>query len=181
MHTKDPVRHLAQALRRALAGELLAAPGSSARPTEQDCDVVLFAQCWPAGALGEPAGPGGRAQDLHTIVVVGPAQDACVYAGPRLLYHVLRPNRRFFLDVAAHAMAAPADSACYEGRDDSVTEAVDIEFASLLARLQAQVQAGEPHRAALVARYLRRCAKRFEAQAPHAVNAAWGGVERRHA
>jgi hypothetical protein len=78
-------------------------------------------------------------------------------------------------------MAAPAAAACYEGRDDSVTEAVDIEFASLLARLQAQVQAGEPHRAALVARYLRRCAKRFEAQAPHAVNAAWGGVERRHA
>ena len=163
MPAKDPVRHLAEALRRALAQDLLPAPGASARPTEQSCDIVMFGQCWSAAAIGEAAGPGASRGQLDTVVVVGPAQDACIYAGPLLLYHVLRPNRRFFLDVASQAMAAPADAGDYEGRDDSVTEAVDIEFASMLARLQVQVRAGEPHRAALVARYLRRCAMRFEA------------------
>jgi hypothetical protein len=180
MFMRDPVGHLAHALHRALAYDLLPVPGS-ARPGEHDCDIVMFRQSWPALALGEPAVTGAGLHDLDTVVVIGPAQDACVYAGARLLYHVLVPNRRFFLDVAAHAMSAPADAAGYEGRDDSVTEAVDIEFAALLARLQAQVQAGEPHRAALVARYLRRCAMRFDAQAPRTESATWRGIERRRA
>lgn len=166
MSMRDPVGHLAHALHGALAQDLLPVPGSPRRPCDHDCEIVMFRQCWPASALDEPARPCARMQDLDTVVVIGPSRDACVYAGSRLLYHVLEPNRRFFLDVAAHAMNAPADATGYEGRDDSVTEAVDIEFAALLARLQAQVQAGEPHRAALVARYLRRCALRFEAQVP---------------
>ena len=59
-------------------------------------------------------------------------------------------------------MAPKAEAHAYEGRDDPVTEAVDIELGAMLARLHAQVKAGEPHRAPLVARYLHRCAARFE-------------------
>jgi hypothetical protein len=169
MSLRDPVGHLAHALHRALAQDLLPLLPSRERPGEQDCDIVMFRQCWPAWAVDEAAPPWGRPHDLDTVVVIGPSQDACVYAGFRLMYHVLEPNRRFFFDVAAHAMSTPADAPGYEGRDDRVTEAVDIEFAALLARLQAQVLAAEPQRAALVARYLRRCALRFEAQTgPHA-------------
>jgi hypothetical protein len=170
MPNREPVRSLSWALRRALEHDLLDVPAKAAdnqphnsgrRPREDECDVVLFGQFWSGEALGFDAG-GRRHFEHDTVVVVGPGQDACVYVSTHLLYHVLHPNRRFYMDLAAQCMAPRTDAALYEGRDDPVTESVDIELASLLARLHAQVRRGEPHRAALVAKYLHRCAEHFE-------------------
>lgn len=171
MFNRDPVRSLSWALQCALQRDLLALDAAGAdggwrstgrRPREEDCDVVLFRQVWSGDALGHADPEAAQHFEQDTIVVVGPAQDACVYVGTDLLYHVIHPNRRFFLDVAAHSMAAKTNAGAYEGRDDPVTEAVDIEVGAMLARLHAQVKAGEPQRAPLVASYLHRCAQRFE-------------------
>ncbi|WP_140636933.1 hypothetical protein [Methylibium rhizosphaerae] len=159
MFHRDPVRSLSWALQCAMKQDLL--PAGDRRPCEHECDVVLFGQVWSGAALGLRNADARLEQD--TVVVVGPEQDACVYVSTTLAYHVFQPNRRFFLDVAAHQMAPKAEAGVYEGRDDPVTEAVDIEVGVMLARLHAEVQAGEPHRAALVASYLHRCAACFEA------------------
>jgi hypothetical protein len=183
MFRRDPVHSLAHALHRALWHDLdarRARHGADARPREHECSVILFGQLWSDQALGLCGGGHDRHRELDTVVIIGPAQDACVYVATRLLYHVAQPNRRFFLDVAAHAMAPSADAHLYEGRDDCITEAVDIEVGVLLARLHAQVKEGEPQRARLIARYLRRCAERFESKAP-SLRLAWGGIERRRA
>lgn len=191
MSHRDPVRSLSCALQCALKHDLLAVgeangPGGRScrrRPSEDECDVVLFVQSWTGDALGHCDAGAGRHFEQDTVVVVGPAQDACVYVGEELLYHVTHPNRRFFLDVAAHCMAAKAESHVYEGRDDPITEAVDIEVGAMLARLHAQVKTGEPQRAELVARYLHRCAARLEAPLRSSVPAgceAAGNDARRH-
>src|SRR2546423_1174827 len=69
-------------------------PLTSRRPREHECDVVLFGQVWSGDALGLQNDAQLRFEQ-DTIVVVGPAQDACVYASTELLYHVAHPNRRF--------------------------------------------------------------------------------------
>lgn len=172
MFNRDPIRSLSRALQSALGHDLLGVDAPSAaeprqcsacrRPLEHECDVVLFGQVWSGEALGRQNSQAAMRFEQDTIVIVGPAQDACVYVATELLYHVVHPNRRFFLDVAAHCMAPKADANVYEGRDDPVTEAVDIEIGSMLARLHAQVKTGEPDRAPAVARYLRRCAEGFD-------------------
>ena len=99
---------------------------------------MLFGQVWSGDALGRLDAEAAQHFEQDTTVVVGPAQDACVYVATELLYHVIHPNRRFFLDVAAHSMAPKAEAGAYEGRDDAVTEAVDIEVGAMLARLLAR-------------------------------------------
>jgi hypothetical protein len=172
MFNRDPVRSLRAALQCALKHDLLATidnagagrrRNDSRRPREHECDVVLFGQVWSGQALGHAEAEAAVCFEQDTTIVIGPEQDACVYAGMELIYHVIHPNRRFFLDVAAQSMAPKAEADAYEGRDDPVTEAVDIEVGAMLARLHAQVKAGEPQRAPLVARYLHRCAAGFEA------------------
>jgi hypothetical protein len=172
MFKRDPIRSLSWALQCALQHDLLGVetpaaaearkPMSSRRPREHECDVVLFGQVWSGAALGYHGARTRLNFEQDTTIVVGPAQDACVYVSTRLLYHVLHPNRRFYLDVAAHSMAPWAAAGGYEGRDDPITEAVDFELGAMLARLHAQVSANEPQRAALVASFLHRCAARFE-------------------
>jgi len=171
MFNRDPIRSLSWALQCALQRDLIGVEvagtdssrsNTGRRPREDECDVVLFGQVWSGEALGHANADAAQHCEQDTIVVVGPAQDACVYVGTEFLYHVIHPNRRFFLDVAAHSMAPKADAGAYEGRDDPITEAVDIEVGAMLARLHAQVKAGEPQRAPLVASYLHRCAQRFE-------------------
>jgi hypothetical protein len=176
MFNRDPIRSLSSALQSALAQDLLGVDTppdagnrrrhASRRPHEHECDVVLFGQVWSGHALGLQHAQAVLRFEQDTIIVVGPAQDACVYVSTDLLYHVLHPNRRFFLDVAAHGMAPKPEAGVYEGRDDPVTEAVDIEVGAMLARLHAQVKAREPQRAPLVASYLHRCAARFEGPTP---------------
>lgn len=186
MFNRDPIRSLTLALHSALDRDLKAVESTLAydvhgqhssagrRPREEECDVVLFGQIWSGQALGLQGPGAARPLERDTTVVVGPEQDACVYVSTELVYHINHPNRRFFLDVAAHSMVPKADAPLYEGRDDPVTEAVDIEVSSMLARLHAQVKASEPHRAPLVASYLHRCAARFEARAarPRATTAS---------
>jgi hypothetical protein len=195
MFNRDPIRSLSWALQRALKHDLLSVDTPLAndllgkqrsvgrRPREDECDVVLFGQVWSGEALGYREADAQLHFEQDTTVVVGPAQDACVYVSTQLLYHVVHPNRRFYLDVAAHSMAPKAEADAYEGRDDPVTEAVDIEVGAMLARLHAQVKSGEPQRAPLVASYLHRCAARFEGpaleRAPDACMSA-PGDERRH-
>jgi len=172
MFHRHPIRSLSRALQQALEQDLLSvetptvAEGrpsiATRRPREQECDTLLFGQVWSGDPPGLRNDTGPLPVELDTVVVVGPAQDACVYVSTELCYHVIHPNRRFYLDVAAHSMAPKAQAKAYEDRDDAVTEAVDIEVEAMLARLHAQVQAGEPQRASLVASYLRRCAARFE-------------------
>lgn len=161
MFNRDPIRSLSWALQCAIKQDLL--PVCDRRPHEHECDVVLFGQVWSGAALGLGNRDAQARFEQDTVVVVGPEQDACVYVSTVLAYHVIHPNRRFFLDVAAHQMAPKAESGAYEGRDDPVTEAVDIEVGVMLARLHAEVKACEPQRAALVASYLHRCAACFEA------------------
>jgi hypothetical protein len=172
MFNRDPIRSLSWALQHAIKHDLLGVetpaaakdrkPITSRRPREHECDVVLFGQVWSGDALGLRSYAPLRGE-LDTVVVVGPAQDACVYVSTELLYHVIHPNRRFYLDVAAHGMAPKVEADAYEGRDDPITESVDIELGAMLARLHAEVKFGEPQRAPLVADYLHRCAARFEA------------------
>ena len=195
MFNRDPIRSLSCALQLALkhdlqgvdlalGGDLLGPQcGVCRRPREDECDVVLFGQVWSGEALGYDGADAQLQFEQDTTVVVGPAQDACVYFSTQLLYHINHPNRRFFQDVTAHSMAAKVAAGAYEGRDDPITEAVDIEVGAMLARLHAQVTTGEPQRAPLVARFLHRCAARLE-DAVHesASNACTSGAcdARRH-
>lgn len=173
MLNRDPIQSLSCAIQQALQRDLSVvetmSPRESSdvkaavgrRPRPDECDVVLFGQPWSGQEVGDSPSDHDRYFDLDTTVVVGPAMDACVYVASRLLYHLQHPNRRFFLDLAGHQLVSRAD--VYEGGDDPITEAVDMELGSMLARLHAQVLASEPNRAALVAKYLRRCAEGFEA------------------
>lgn len=174
MNNRDPIRSLTWAVQRALADDL--DPVSSPlvedllvhdrpvgrRPRREECDVVLFGQSWTCGAIGYHDGEADEVIEQDTTVVVGPCQDAAVYVSTQLLYHVRRPNRRFWMDVMAHCLLPKSDAALYDGRDDAVTESLDVEIEATLARLHAEVRTADPRRVPLIARYLHRCASRFE-------------------
>ncbi|NML15430.1 hypothetical protein [Azohydromonas caseinilytica] len=172
MNIRHPARNLSLALASALATDLegvddslSAGEGASAprRPQEDECNVVLFGQFWPAALLGVQAQV--RMVEADTVVVCGPAGDACVYAAGRLLYRVAHPNRRFFLDLSAQAMAQPAAQAAYDGRDTPDLEAVDYELEGALARLCGAAQHLASEEALSAARVLREYVQRFEALA----------------
>ena len=148
--TQSP-RHLAWAMTRALEHDLdgvevpvgidmrAARSGTpiKLRPAGKDCSLVMFSQTWQAEELGFAKGSLPRtAIDAETVVITGPAGDACVYVLTQLLYHVASPNRRFFLDLAAQNMRPKAGAAVYEGRDSTDEEAFDYEVAGALARLR---------------------------------------------
>jgi hypothetical protein len=172
MDLRHPVQSLTWALMRALERDLngVESPVATAllttqsgkplttRPTEKDCSVVLFTQCWSPQALGFERSDGGAYVDAETIVITGPCGDACVYVSTQLLYHVEAPNRRFFLDVAAQQMRGKADVARYEGRDSVDEEAFDYEVAGALARVLAVTSRLDGAEAERVARRLADCA-----------------------
>jgi len=85
----------------------------------------MFTQAWRCGELGFERSPESEIVESETVVVTGPAGDACVYVAMQLLYHVARPNRRFFLDVAAQCLRAKAQCGEYDGRDTEDQEAFD--------------------------------------------------------
>jgi hypothetical protein len=173
MNIRHPAMNLSLALASALATDLegvddtlsdddTAAPAPR-RPREDECNVVLFGQFWPAALLGVQAQV--RMVEADTVVIGGPAGDACVYAAGRLLYRVAHPNRRFFLDLSAQSMAQPAAQAAYEGRDTPDLEAVDYELEGALARLCGAAQHLAGDEALSAARVLREYVQRFEALA----------------
>lgn len=135
-----------------IANDLLRGSGSACtpltcRPRSDQCGVVMFEQTWHATDLGMDRGSrAGEDVEAETVIVTGPAGDACVYVAMQLLYHIKTPNRRFFLDVAAQQLRGKGTHALYEGRDTSDLEAFDFEAAAALARLRGALkhaQAGE--------------------------------------
>ena len=119
MFNRDPVRSRRAALQCALKHDLLATidhagagrrRNNSRRPREHECDVVLFGQVWSGQALGHAEAEAAMRFEQDTTIVIGPEQDACVYAGMALVYHVIHPNRRFFLEFRT-----PNSCACGRG------------------------------------------------------------------
>ena len=175
MNIRHPARNVSLALASALAADLggvddslspdfeAGAGTAPRRPREDECNVVLFGQFWPAALLGVQAQV--RMVEADTVVIGGPAGDACVYAAGRLLYRVAHPNRRFFLDLSAQSMAQPAAQAAYEGRDSADLEAVDYELEGALARLCGAAAHLGNDEALSAARVLRDYVQRFEALA----------------
>lgn len=173
MNIRNPALNVSLALASALAADLggvddsLSADAEDGavlrRPREDECNVVLFGQFWPSALLGVTAQV--RMVEADTVVISGPAGDACVYAAGRLLYRVERPNRRFFLDLSAQSMAQPAAQPAYEGRDSADLEAVDYELEGALARLCGAAAHLGNDEALSAARVLRDYVQRFEALA----------------
>lgn len=175
MNLRNPVHTLDAAMRHAMEHGLAGVPNAGAtellshdgqpplrRPLPQECDVVVFSQSWQPVDVSWDGGDLAGVIEGECAVVLGPMQDACVYFGGRSAYVVAHPNRRFFLDVAAHCMAGRANCALYNGRDDDVTESFDYALQVQLARLFAEVRLTQPHDGHLVAALLRRHAATFE-------------------
>lgn len=173
MDLRHPVQTLEWALMQALERDLsgVASPladrmlGASAagpiscRPRVRDCSVVLFTQTWQALDLGMNCGRDPLEHvEAETVVVTGPAGDACVYVATQLLYRIGQPNRRFFLDVAAQQLRGKGEQRLYDGRDTVDLEAFDIEAAAALARLRAALRHAGGGEGEKLARILMACA-----------------------
>ncbi|PZP29074.1 MAG: hypothetical protein DI603_17825 [Roseateles depolymerans] len=178
MDMRHPVQSLTWALMRALEQDLAGSESAlvnellrteagpiTVRPRVEDCTVVLFSQVWRAGDLGWVRGDEEERIEAETVVITGPAGDACVYVSTQLMYHVGHPNRRFFLDVAGQCMRARTQSSAYEGRDSADLEALDFEVAGALARISGALHGMDQPDAARVARALRDCVSQVEATA----------------
>jgi hypothetical protein len=176
MDMRHPVRSLTWAVMRAIeqdlagidspaANDLLNAEAGriTVRPRIADCSVVMFTQVWRGSDLGFERGGDRECVDAETVVITGPAGDACVYVSTQLLYRVGQPNRRFFLDVAAQCMRGKRERCIYEGRDSEDQEAFDYEVAGALARVCGAVRMMEGQDACRVARMLRNCIEHVEA------------------
>ncbi|WP_128003048.1 MULTISPECIES: hypothetical protein [Piscinibacter] len=124
------------------------------RPSQSQCAVVLFEQIWKAAELGMARGDADETVLAETVIVTGPAGDACVYVSTQLLYHVHAPNRRFFLDVSAQQMRPKCEAPVYEGRDTADLEALDFEAATALARVKGAAMHIGADDAARIARQL---------------------------
>jgi len=133
------------------------------RPRIEECSIVLFTQVWRREELGFTRDRETDCIEAETVVITGPAGDACVYVSTQLLYHVVRPSRRFFIDVAAQCMRGKGECIQYEGRDSEDEEAFDFEVAGALARVSAAVRMMQGKDAERVAKVLRDCAERVEA------------------
>jgi hypothetical protein len=132
------------------------------RPKESECFVTMFAQSWRGADLEFRHGDLQQSIDGETVVVIGPMHDAAVYFVGRFAYHVASPNRQFFLDVAAHQMAARAGAARYDGRDDRQIECLPYDVEAAMARAQAVLEQADPAQARLISGLLRNLASRFD-------------------
>lgn len=182
MDMRHPVRSLTWAVMRAIdqdlagidsptANDLLTTKGGriTVRPRIEECSVVMFTQVWRRSDLGFGRDGDRDCIEAETVVITGPAGDACVYVSTQLLYRIGSPNRRFFLDVAAQCMRGKLASGIYEGRDCEDQEALDYEVAGALARVCGALQMMEGEDAGRVARMLRDCIEHVEATAHAAV------------
>ena len=178
MDMRHPVWSLSWALTRAVEQDLagvdspivndllrVEAGPITIRPRVGDCSVVMFTQVWRAGDLGWQLGEVDERIDAETVVITGPAGDACVYVATQLLYRVAAPNRRFFLDVAGQCMRGCLERYQYEGRDSADQEAFDYEVAGALARISGALRHLDAPEACRVARALQDCAQEVQAAA----------------
>ena len=124
MDMRHPVRSLTWAVMRAIeqdlaaidspvANDLLNAEAGriTARPRIEDCSVVMFTQVWRGSDLGFERGGDRESVDAETVVITGPAGDACVYVSTQLLYRVGQPNRRFFHSTSRSSACEASGSA----------------------------------------------------------------------
>lgn len=77
------------------------------RPNTYDFEVsAMFTQTWGSTALGF-GGIGGSAMTTSYVVVLQShlTGEYLVYFGSRFAYKLVRPNRKFFEDIAASNMA----------------------------------------------------------------------------
>jgi hypothetical protein len=192
MKLGNPVQSLTGSLEDAIERQLQGVPSALAdtllgptpdgrtrtrRPRLDECQVVMFSQCWEARELGFSTVRAEHWVEGETVVVLGPMNDACVYLCGQLHYKLLQPNRRFFLDLAAHSLAGAAECGRYDGRDEPEIECMDYSIEMELSRLQGSMAHGDAAGACMVAGLLRCYARRFDelaerppglASAPHA-------------
>jgi hypothetical protein len=182
MELRHPVRSLAWAVMRAVDQDLAGVDSPTVnelqttekghvtvRPRIEECSVVMFTQAWRRGDLGFGRDGDRDCTEAETVVITGPAGDACVYVATRLLYRIGSPNRRFFLDVAAQCMRGKWGSDIYDGRDSEDQEALDYEVAGALARVCGALRMMQGKDAGRVARMLRECIEHVEAAAQAAL------------
>jgi hypothetical protein len=78
----------------------------SKEPTQFDiAGVEVFQQTWGSTALGFDGIGGAAMSTCNVTVITGSMGDKAVYMGPRFAYHIVRPNKKFFEDVASHCIA----------------------------------------------------------------------------
>lgn len=182
MNLRNPVNTLTHALMHAIEIGLDGVPSETAtqllgptadgprrrRPTLAECEVVMFCQSWRPVDTGfkEPSTCGHV--DGEVAVVIGPQRDACVYFACQFAYHVRAPNRRFYLDVAAQAMAPVNQVGPYDGRDGEEAESVDYCVEMQIACLHAATAKHRPLHGRTIAGLLNRYAEKFALMAQQA-------------
>ncbi len=153
MNIGHPAQSLALALDDALRNRLLGVPSELAtalygplggtsrtrRPTEQECQVTMFQQCWRLADAGFRRIEGDTSVDGSTIIITGPMGDACVYCCAQFAYHVRQPNRRFFLDAAGQHMAGVGGCLGYEEAVTHGDAQLDYSVEMELSRWQAML------------------------------------------
>lgn len=175
MNLRNPVNTLTHALMHAIEIGLDGVPSETAtqllgpaadgprrrRPMLAECEVAMFCQSWCPADMGfkEPS-PCGHV-DGEVAVVIGPQRDACVYFACQFAYHVNTPNRRFYLDVAAQAMAPMNQAKRYDGRDDEEAESVDYCVQMQIACLHAATAKHRPAHGRTIAGLLQSYAEKF--------------------
>ena len=60
-----------------------------------DCQVFVFPQTWPSTALGFDRPGEQQPTTAYTVVVKGPAGDACIYFAGALAYNLATTNESF--------------------------------------------------------------------------------------
>lgn len=103
--------------------------GRTRRPLQEECELYVF----PA----HTGSPGSGMRSVDTVVIIGPCGDVCVYHGERLSYSVVRPNRRFFLDVASFNLRAGDHAGIYVGDDVDEVQSLPAHVELCLAGLAA--------------------------------------------
>lgn len=74
-------------------------------PLIWECEVYSFPQTWGDGSLGFGGISGQAITTAQTVVILGSNRnDAVVYFGGRLAYHINKPNQRFMEDLHNFSM-----------------------------------------------------------------------------
>lgn len=127
--TDDLLPHVQPVMQR-VAGEN-GSPGNkvatgetrNVRPSEREIDVRVFSQTWGSSSLGFPGVGTQGLTSAYTTIVFGPQGDVCVYFERKLAYHIKKPTRKFYADMAQSKMAPVAEADDYEEEPVTAAEA----------------------------------------------------------